>query len=458
MNARHGPSCAAKLRRRGESGQWPKLRIAEEIVACCGLSRLRAHRLAQGWTLVQAVEFFREVCGREDLRCPRIDVDQLRAWETSGRRPVPGTVDLLCRLYRTSPHELGLDVASDHTPEADRPPPDPVGGGGVLEAVRRSVDRTLVAATVSSDQLDLLDERLMSHRRRYVALSPQAMLPDLVADLDEVRALAEQRQPAATQARLSHMTAVLATLIADALMKLGQLRAAAAWYATARTAADDSRDRNVQARVRIQAAILPYYYGPLDAAIRLTQEARLIAPGSETDGTRAFGAVAHARALARRVTPGAPRPPCVLPAISSLNSITRVRRQTPSGSLLVASSSTRAEPSRTSAARLRPALPSRRRSRSTSRTAQASTPRCSTSKRRSASYSTVTSPRPAAWRRTPCWVFRPSSARRSSGLGCGTSWTPSRLACDRPAPSANSARFWPSRGGARDSSPSRRPA
>ncbi|WP_240654182.1 hypothetical protein [Streptomyces sp. AcE210] len=300
MNARHGPSCAAKLRRRGESGQWPKLRIAEEIVACCGVSRLRAHRLAQGWTLVQAVEFFRELCGREDLRCPRIDVDQLRAWETSGRRPVPGTVDLLCRLYRTSPHELGLDVASDHTPEADRPPPDPVGGGGVLEAVRRNVDRTLVAATVSGDQLDLLDERLMSHRRRYVALSPQAMLPDLVADLDEVRALAEQRQPAATQARLSHMTAVLATLIADALMKLGQLRAAAAWYATARTAADDSRDRNVQARVRIQAAILPYYYGPLDAAIRLTQEARLIAPGSETDGTRAFGAVAHARALARR--------------------------------------------------------------------------------------------------------------------------------------------------------------
>ncbi|MFB7161138.1 XRE family transcriptional regulator [Streptomyces sp. NPDC056242] len=162
------------------------------------------------------------------------------------------------------------------------------------------MDRTLAAATVSGDQLDLLEERLMTHRRRYVGVPPQTMLPDLVADLDDVRLLAEQRQPAATQARLSRMTALLATLIADALMKLGQLRAAAAWYATARTAADDSRDRTVQARVRIQAAILPYYYGPLDSAIHLTHEARLVTRGNEPEGTSAFGAVAHARALARR--------------------------------------------------------------------------------------------------------------------------------------------------------------
>ncbi|MFI7342954.1 hypothetical protein ACIBUY_34030 [Streptomyces sp. NPDC050085] len=297
---RHGPTCAAELRRRGASAQWPVSRIVEEIVACCGVSRLRAHRQARGWTLAQAVGEFRELCTRENLPSPRIDVDQLRAWETSGRRPVPGTTDLLCRLYRSNPHDLGLDIAADYTPSGPDQGRPNAGGGGALDEVRRCVDRTLAAATVSGDQLDLLEERLMTHRRRYVTMPPQTMLPDLVADLDDVRLLAEQRQPAATQARLSRMTALLATLIADALMKLGQLRAAAAWYATARTAADDSRDHTAQARVRIQAAILPYYYGLLDSAIHLTREARLIAPSDAPDGTEAFGAVAHARALARR--------------------------------------------------------------------------------------------------------------------------------------------------------------
>jgi transcriptional regulator with XRE-family HTH domain len=90
-------------------------RIVEEIVTCCGVSRLRAHRQARGWTLAQAVDTFRELCAREQVLPPRLDVDQLRAWETTGRRPVPGTVDLLCRLYCSNPSDLGLEVAADYT-------------------------------------------------------------------------------------------------------------------------------------------------------------------------------------------------------------------------------------------------------------------------------------------------------------------------------------------------------
>ncbi|WP_152646215.1 hypothetical protein [Streptacidiphilus albus] len=95
------------------------------------------------------------------------------------------------------------------------------------------------------------------------------------------------------------MTAVLSTLVADALMKLGRLRQAHGWYGTARTAADDSGNMTLRARVRVQAAMLPYYYGPLDAAVALAREAGHLTRGRPSP-TAAFAAAALARALAQR--------------------------------------------------------------------------------------------------------------------------------------------------------------
>ncbi|WP_431953455.1 hypothetical protein [Actinacidiphila sp. bgisy167] len=278
--------------------QWPQGRLVGEIAACCGVSRLRAHRLAAGWTLVESVEALRRMCEREQLVAPRLDVDQLRVWEATRRRPVASTIDLLCRLYQTHAADLGLEATVDYTPResiAQRWR----SGEGALDDVRRQVDRALASGTVTAAQLDLLEERLLEHRRRYVTRPPEAMLPDLVDDVHDVRLLAEQRQPPSVQRQLSRMLAWLATLIADALMRLGHLRSASAWYATARAAADDCAEADVQARVRVQAAMLPYYYGPLDAAIRLTRQAQELLSGRPCEAG-AFAAIAHARALARR--------------------------------------------------------------------------------------------------------------------------------------------------------------
>ncbi len=125
------------------------------------------------------------------------------------------------------------------------------------------------------------------------------MLRRLLSELHEVHMLASERQPTATQARLSKMTAIIATLIADSLMKLGNLTEAHAWYGTAQTAADDSGNRLLRSRVRAQTAMLPYYYGPIEAAVRLASEARLLA-GPQPTETAAFAAAAEARAYARQ--------------------------------------------------------------------------------------------------------------------------------------------------------------
>ncbi|MER0476929.1 XRE family transcriptional regulator [Streptomyces sp. Edi2] len=178
--------------------------------------------------------------------------------------------------------------------------PEPTNSlGQLLEDTRRNVDRALAQATVTPSQLDLLEERLLWLRQQYIFTAPVPMLSLLLTEMAEVTTLATQRQPAVLQIRLSEMTALLSTLVADALMKLGELQQSHAWYATARTAADDSGNLELRARVRAQAAMLPYYYGPLGSAVELARDARLLSRHRPTP-TSAFAAAAEARALARQ--------------------------------------------------------------------------------------------------------------------------------------------------------------
>jgi tetratricopeptide (TPR) repeat protein len=114
----------------------------------------------------------------------------------------------------------------------------------------------------------------------------------------DVRRIAAERQPALIQSRLSEISALLGTLAADSLMKLGRIVDARAWYGTARIAADDSGNRELRARVRAQEAMLPYYYGDPAEAVNLARAAQGIL-GNLPKDSGALAAAAEARALAR---------------------------------------------------------------------------------------------------------------------------------------------------------------
>ncbi|WP_369383202.1 helix-turn-helix domain-containing protein [Streptomyces sp. cg36] len=276
----------------------------------CGVSLLRAHRLARGLTRQQAARELNALA-RGHASAPRIDADQLGHWET-GRRPRAAALGLLCGFYDCTPHDLGL--APGRAAARQIPPAQAAGATGPhgmrepgragdplerqVDAVRRSVDRTLATGSVSTGQLEQAEEQVFRARHQYVCTPPRQMLPVLLDQLVEIEAMATHRQCAAVQVRLSELTAMLATLVADALMKLGQLTRARTWYQTARTAADDSGTPELRARVRVQAAMLPFYYGPLPEAVHLARQARTILRGRPVR-TTAFAAVAEARALAQ---------------------------------------------------------------------------------------------------------------------------------------------------------------
>ncbi|MFJ8477037.1 hypothetical protein [Kitasatospora sp. NPDC094011] len=290
-----------------------------EIVGCCDVSPLRAHRLARGWTRECAVAELIALCTASGLHRPRLDAEQLGVWERGVRTPRMQTIDLLCRLYETDAQGLGLTggyrteipftgaafpaPAHPRVAAARSPALSLLGAGDALDALsrshRRAIERTLAATTLTSGELESLDGKLLALRREYVSGPPTVILARLLTTLEEVRQYSEERQPALVQVRLSEMLAVLSTLTADALMKLGRKEQARDWFGTARSAADDSGNRELRTRVRVQAAMLPFYYGPLEEAAALTREAVLLNRGRPTV-SGAFASVADARVRAHQ--------------------------------------------------------------------------------------------------------------------------------------------------------------
>ncbi|MEQ4608267.1 XRE family transcriptional regulator [Streptomyces cavourensis] len=269
-------------------------------------------------TLSEAAGQIRRLVSDVD-NAPRVTVEQLRLWETGRHQPIHSTVLVLAAFYDCSPKDLGLDateavaaVSPRAEPQHGHPAeeiPMPAIGERIptaaehlsyrVDTARRSIDRTLASATVNSSQLDHIDEMVLWASQEYIYTPPAQMLARLLDLLVEVEGLAASRQPAAVQVRLSEVTAMLSTLTADALMKLGDLPRSRSWYATARTAADDSGNAELRARVRAQAAMLPFYYGPITHAVNLCREARSISSRFRTSATHAFAAAAEARALAK---------------------------------------------------------------------------------------------------------------------------------------------------------------
>jgi transcriptional regulator with XRE-family HTH domain len=168
----------------------------------------------------------------------------------------------------------------------------------LLDHARLMADRTLSTGGTSAGYLGLIEDRVAEHLVTYSRTPPLVMLSALTPDLFEVQTLAQQRQPATIQARLSGATAVLGLLSADALMKLGEVSRARYWYGTARLAADDTMNAELRARVRAQEAMLPYYYGRLEQTVAIARAAQALMPLTACDAV-ALAAAAESRALAR---------------------------------------------------------------------------------------------------------------------------------------------------------------
>ncbi|RKF28254.1 hypothetical protein [Micromonospora globbae] len=250
------------------------------IAALVGVSANRAAEIAKGARQVTAYEVLERIA--LGLGIPRAAMGLGREEDFAG-----GT---------------GGSIATRHELARDQPASRPaqeaaVQAAGSLARLRAELDEALSSSSVSPRHLELVEESASEHMRIYPSAPPSVMLSRLAGECSEIQVLSRRRQPAAVQARLSGAAALLATMCADALMRLGHAGEARLWYRTAIHAADDSADTRLRVLVRAQAAMLPYYFGDPQQTVAMADAALAITAAASPSG--ALAAAGRARALAR---------------------------------------------------------------------------------------------------------------------------------------------------------------
>jgi hypothetical protein len=91
----HALDCAAAIR--AHLADLDRHTVADEIVRCCAHHRLKAYRLAKGWTVQRAVDELAQIAHRDELNARGADERTWRRWENGGVRPDEDYQDRLSR-------------------------------------------------------------------------------------------------------------------------------------------------------------------------------------------------------------------------------------------------------------------------------------------------------------------------------------------------------------------------
>ncbi len=286
----HDLECARRIRT-GSSDRSPNA-IAQDIRVCCGHSALKAHRLARGWTIEKAVESFHEMCTHEGLGARGLTVRSWIEWEGE-HLPSADYQDLLCRLFLTGPVQLGFARSYGPSDEPTRPPVNQ--RALVTEVARESLTHAGDAqlSDISAITLEHLEDEIRRLASEYVYADPLPLFHRMLHLRGEVFRLLDARVRPGQAAQLMLLGGQVCGLLANASLDLGDRAAAMAQAKAAWTYASVIDHQALRAWVRGLQAMIAYWSGSPDTAVRLAQDGQRYAP-SRT----AFARLASIEALA----------------------------------------------------------------------------------------------------------------------------------------------------------------
>jgi transcriptional regulator with XRE-family HTH domain len=316
MTEPHRPGCARSIRSGGLAGGQTVQQIIETIHHHCGVTLLRAHRLAYDWTLEHVVAELRSICLGAWGTDPPLSHQYVSRWENGADLPSPKYLDALCRLYRTRPDRLGFGHDySTGSAEPDGTRMRPADGqhflvaSGVtavpatltsaLREARTGADALLETQSVSAATVDWWEALVREYGCLQNTVPHLGFLSEAVPDFAVLCRTLSSRQPLEFQNRLYRVMAQLAGLIGFDVMGTGALRESREWFHTARLAADETGDRQLRAWVMASGSMTYFWDSALtERAVELCQTAQAIAgPAPTVAGTLA--ASIQGRACAR---------------------------------------------------------------------------------------------------------------------------------------------------------------
>jgi tetratricopeptide (TPR) repeat protein len=169
---------------------------------------------------------------------------------------------------------------------------------GAADRIRRRMDDALLAGRASAAVIDRWEENTAGYARQYMTAPPLRLLCDTLLDFGDIRRACAERQPVESAERLCRLAGRLAGLAGIIMINLGDPRLARSFFRTARTAVDETADRQLRAWVTAREALVPLYYGEPDEAFRLAGSAVDLA-GRQPCVAGAMALAVAARAAAR---------------------------------------------------------------------------------------------------------------------------------------------------------------
>jgi len=328
MAGAHGAACAREIRDRALAAGKSSWEVVQAVHAHCGVSLLRAHRLAAGRTLTEVAHRLRAQADEAGQPIPLVSHQRVSKWESGQETPSPRYLDGLCRLYATRPDRLGFGCDYGSGPDSPSAAPAAAAPAGEenteetmrrreflgallagtqadlsltalteLETLRQSLDHSLLRSEVGPGLVDRWEYAADAHGFRYRTETIPAMLSEVSMDLVEIQHLLGMNQPLDQKRRLLRVNAQLAGLVALLFSDMGRRGEMRRWFQTAQLAADESGDRALRAWVLAKEAKADMENG--GAAQPVLHEARHAAAvaGKAPSAGRLIALTMQARAL-----------------------------------------------------------------------------------------------------------------------------------------------------------------
>jgi hypothetical protein len=259
VNNVHGNTCARRVVRDITARGGNSYDAALAAHRHCGVSLLRAHRLAHGYTLVEAVEALKGLLQDRGTPGDGLAHQRLSRWENSMDTPSPRYLDALCCLYRTRPDRLGYGHDySDAEPNPRQRFEEAVDRRHFLSAAAASAvflpapmppieniasGRGRAAITY----VNLLEELTEESGLALYTTTPTEFIPARIVDLARIEACLLSTRSVDQERRLHRLFAKNATLIAIRLNDIAPLEDTFGWFGVARRSARRASDTSVEA-------------------------------------------------------------------------------------------------------------------------------------------------------------------------------------------------------------------
>ncbi|MEW9532842.1 XRE family transcriptional regulator [Microbispora sp. NPDC049125] len=297
----HDGECAQRIRmlRLLQATEPPSLAvlsaIAVEIAQCCGHHPLKCFRLAHGWNSAEkAVQALHRMCDEQGLGARGLTKRSWLDWE-SGHRPGADYLDLLCRLFRTGPVELGF--ASDYSPGVKTPVPT-TERELIMSAASESSDHAaeIEAAAIGPNALEQLGDDIIRLARAYVHAPPLPLFGELTRVRNRTYRLLERTRNPGQQHDLYLAVGQVCGLLGSASFDLGYPYAAAEQARAARVYGEVIGHNELSAWADGLLACVEFWAGRPAQALRLVERGLAIAPAGTTR-VRLLSIAARASAL-----------------------------------------------------------------------------------------------------------------------------------------------------------------